>query len=161
MLRPDLWDLATRELAICKGNDEWRRLRRYDRHDLKLAQISADDEPRFIRIPRDAELHVIGQYRRDLDGDLSRLAAASFMAGICRRMEDLAEKVSRNCAYRRNHGSGRRYGIRIAKIIETLDQLAGLDAWKIEVALSDFSHTFQHWLERSSLIGGPAQIAMA
>ena len=32
--RPDLWDLATRELAICKGVAEWRRLRRYNHHDL-------------------------------------------------------------------------------------------------------------------------------
>ena len=48
--RPDLWDLATRELAICKGVAEWRRLRRYIRRDLELRQISDDDEPRIIRI---------------------------------------------------------------------------------------------------------------
>ena len=35
--RPDLWDLATRELAICKGVAEWRRLRRYNQRDLDLA----------------------------------------------------------------------------------------------------------------------------
>jgi len=38
--RPDLWDLATRELAICKGVSEWRRLRRFTQRDLRLRQIS-------------------------------------------------------------------------------------------------------------------------
>ena len=54
-VRPDLWDLATRELAICKGVGEWRRLRRYDYRDLELRQESDDDNPRKIRI-RSTEL---------------------------------------------------------------------------------------------------------
>ena len=37
------------------------------------------------------------------------------------------------------------------KILDILDQLAGLDSVENRVALSDFTHTFQHWLERSSV----------
>ena len=39
-----------------------------------------------------------------------------------------------------------------AEIIAVLDQLAGLDRVENRVALNDFAHTFQHWLERSSRI---------
>ena len=66
--RPDLWDLATRELAICKGVAEWRRLRRYSHRDLELRQISDDDEPRVIRIRSQATICVLGRYRRDTGG---------------------------------------------------------------------------------------------
>ncbi|MGH7808962.1 MAG: PD-(D/E)XK nuclease family protein, partial [Candidatus Binatia bacterium] len=37
------------------------------------------------------------------------------------------------------------------KIIDLLDQLAGLDAIESRVSLSDFSRTFQHWLERTEI----------
>ena len=37
------------------------------------------------------------------------------------------------------------------EILEILDQLAGLDSVDNRVARNDFSHTFQHWLERSSV----------
>ena len=39
-----------------------------------------------------------------------------------------------------------------AEILAVLDQLAGLDSVETRVALkNDFTHTFQHWLERSSV----------
>ena len=38
-----------------------------------------------------------------------------------------------------------------AEILAVLDQLAGLDSVENRVALNDFTHTFQHWLERSSV----------
>src|SRR5262249_52523946 len=37
LFRPDMWDLATRELAICKGIHEWRRLQDYTTRDLILS----------------------------------------------------------------------------------------------------------------------------
>ena len=42
--------MATRELAICKGVSEWRRLRSFTRRDLLLREFSDDDEARVIRI---------------------------------------------------------------------------------------------------------------
>ena len=38
-----------------------------------------------------------------------------------------------------------------AEILAVLDQLAGLDRVENRVALNDFAHTFQHWLERSAV----------
>ena len=59
--RPDMWDLATRELRICRGIQEWRRLRSYTTRDLVLSQISHDDEPRVIKIPA-AQIRLSGGY---------------------------------------------------------------------------------------------------
>ena len=70
--RPDLWDLATRELAICKGVAEWRRLRSYHHRDLQLQQISDDDEPRKIRIPAE-QLASLADIVETLIADLMRL----------------------------------------------------------------------------------------
>ena len=36
-------------------------------------------------------------------------------------------------------------------ILDILEQIAGLDSIKNRVALGDFAHTFQHWLERSNI----------
>ena len=38
------------------------------------------------------------------------------------------------------------------QIIETLDEISGLDAVEADVSLRDFSETFQHWLERSTIV---------
>ena len=50
-LRTDLWDLASRELAICKGIEEWQRIDRYTSEGMKLSRVSDDDERRFVDIP--------------------------------------------------------------------------------------------------------------
>ncbi|MGH7851809.1 MAG: PD-(D/E)XK nuclease family protein, partial [Candidatus Binatia bacterium] len=71
-IRPDLWDLATRELAICKGVAEWRRLRRYSHRNLELRQMSDDDEPRKIRI-LSAQLTSLANIVDALMADLLRL----------------------------------------------------------------------------------------
>ena len=96
-VRPDLWDLATRELAICKGVAEWRRLRRYSHRDLELRQMSDDEEPRKILI-RSVQLICLARIVDALTVDLLRLAGPSFMAGIRRGLEGLAGKISWHCA---------------------------------------------------------------
>jgi ATP-dependent helicase/nuclease subunit B len=39
----------------------------------------------------------------------------------------------------------------VETLLHVLDQLSGLDALHEDVASEDFSHTFQHWLERSTV----------
>ena len=143
--RPDLWDLATRELAICKGADEWRRLRRFTQRDLLLRQISEDDETRVIRIAA-AQLSTLADIVDALVADLASLPSQATWQENSSRWKALLEKY---------------LGISIetqAKeavpnnaIIEVLDQLAGLDKVDDNVSLSDFCHTFQHWLERTTV----------
>ena len=70
--RPDLWDLATRELAICKGIQEWRRLQAYTTRDLILSQISHDDEPRVIRIAA-AQIRGLANIFNEISIDLETL----------------------------------------------------------------------------------------
>ena len=70
--RPDMWDLATRELAICKGIQEWRRLESYTTRDLILSQVSNDDEPRVIKIAA-AQIRCLANVFSELSIDLNTL----------------------------------------------------------------------------------------
>ena len=149
--RPDLWDLATRELAICKGIAEWRRLRNYHHRDLLLAEISDDDEPRKIRIPA-AQLVALAETVEALIADLVGLPPQASWHDYALAWKELLRKYL---------GIASSAGIASStetvdsatihdEILAVLDQLAALDAIQEQVALGDFSHTFQHWLERST-----------
>jgi len=146
--RPDLWDLATRELAICKGVAEWRRLRRYIRQDLVLRQISDDDEPRVIRIAA-KQLASLADIVETLVADLIQLPPQASWQEYVAAWKILLKKylgiapVADMTAPSVDSEPG-------AEILAVLDQLAGLDSVENRVALNDFTHTFQRWLERSS-----------
>ena len=147
--RPDLWDLATRELAICKGVSEWRRLRRYSRQDLVLRQISDDDEPRIIRIPSE-QLASLADIVEALVGDLHQLPPQASWHEYADKWKALLKKylgIASTTDMTVPSGKLEPH----EEILNVLDQLAGLDSVENHVALSDFSHTFQHWLERSSV----------
>ena len=143
--RPDLWDLATRELAICKSAAEWRRLRRYSQRDLQLSQRSDDERPRLIRIPS-AQLLYLAEIVESLIADLLQLPLETSWRGYTTAWKALLEKYL---------GIGPEAGMSAAsskvgrEILNLLDQLATLDRVDDRVALADFIHTFQHWLERS------------
>jgi ATP-dependent helicase/nuclease subunit B len=146
-LRPDLWDLATRELAICKGVAEWRRLRRYSRRDLELRQISDDDEPRTIRI-LSAQLSSLADIVDLLMADLLRLPEQASWREYAAAWKVLLEKYLAIVPGDTSAGAHAALG---AAILDILDDLAGLDSVDNRVALGDFAHTFQHWLERSGV----------
>jgi len=147
--RPDLWDLATRELAICKGAAEWRRLRRYNHHDLTLRQISADDEPRVIRILA-RELTSLANIVETLVADLTQLPPQASWQEYVVAWKTLLKKYL-GIAPAAETTAPDVESERGEKILEVLDQLAGLDRVENRVALNDFAHTFQHWLERSAV----------
>jgi len=150
--RPDLWDLATRELAICKGAAEWRRLRIYNHRDLLLSEISDDDEPRVIRIPP-AQLVALADTVEALLADLVSLPIQASWKSFAEAWKAMLEKYL---------GIVTSDGVTTLgaeavpatindEILAVLDRLAGLDALQERVTLGDFSHTFQHWLERSTV----------
>ena len=148
--RPDLWDLATRELAICKGAAEWQRLRRYSRRDLALRQISQDEEPRKIRIPA-AQLNLLANVVDELANDLLRLPDRASWQAYASAWKMLLEKYL-GVARERETTAPADAVPRIAEtILDILDDLTGLDSVENRVALSDFTRTLQHWLERSRL----------
>jgi ATP-dependent helicase/nuclease subunit B len=147
-VRPDLWDLATRELAICKGVAEWRRLRRYSHRNLDLRQMSNDDEPRKIRIPS-AQLTSLANIVDTLMADLLRLPDQASWQEYAAAWKVLLKKylgvVSGADATTPGAPSAPS-----ETILDILEQLAGLDRVENRVALGDFAHTFQQWLERSA-----------
>ncbi|MGH7888903.1 MAG: PD-(D/E)XK nuclease family protein, partial [Candidatus Binatia bacterium] len=147
--RPELWDLATRELAICKGIAEWRRLRRYANRDLVLAQISDDDEPRVVRIGA-AELQRLADIVETLAADLANLPPRASWRYYAGAWQALLEKYLAVAPANGNAPPSAPAPIH-SKILEVLDQLAALDAVHDDVSLGDFSRTFQHWLERSAV----------
>ncbi|MBM4264524.1 MAG: hypothetical protein FJ145_24240 [Deltaproteobacteria bacterium] len=145
--RPDLWDLATRELAICKGIADWRRLRRYSRGGLRLSQPSEDDEPRHWQIPA-AQLTALADLVDALVADLSLLPSQGSWRVMAAAWQTLLGKylgITDDRTAPTGDGSPR------AKILEILQQLGALDAIDDRVSLADFSHTFSHWIERSTI----------
>ncbi|HYA28398.1 MAG TPA: PD-(D/E)XK nuclease family protein, partial [Acidobacteriota bacterium] len=145
-VRPDLWDIASRELAICKSVAEWHRLRNYAARDLVLIQHSDDDEPRVIRVTA-AQLQSLANIVESLSTDLLNLplqASWPHYAGSWKYLlkKYLAIGTEDTDPVEKTLGE---------KILEVLDQLAALDRVSEQVSLRDFSHTFQHWLERSAV----------
>lgn len=143
--RPDLWDLATRELVICKGIGEWRRLRRYSRRSLRLLQPADDEEPRYLQIPP-AQLTALADVVETLVADLSRVPSQGTWQEMVTVWRELLKKylgIVEDTAARTTAGTP------AAVILEILQQLGELDAIDDRVSLADFSHTFAHWIERS------------
>ena len=148
-LRPDLWDLATRELAICRGMKEWQRLDRYTTRDLNLSQISMDDEPRAITIPA-AQLRALSNILNNLAEDLSRLPAQAPWSQYAKAWKGLLTKYlgigpESNAEFHDIDTMVR------SEITMALDQIARLDVVEPKVLLHEFSQTFQRWLERSAI----------
>jgi ATP-dependent helicase/nuclease subunit B len=146
--RPDLWDLATRELAICKGVTEWRRLRKFSTRDLEFTQVSGDEERRVIHIPPE-QLNHLADLVETLAADLLKLPQRGTWSLIAAAWQELIQKYL-GIAPASAHQAADTQAIN-EKILNVLDQLSGLDAVQDDVALGDFSHTFNHWLERSTL----------
>ncbi len=147
--RPDLWDLATRELAICKGIHEWRRLRNYTSRDLVIAQISDDDEPRVVRIGA-GQIRGLAELVDALAADLLSLPLNTSWTRYAGIWKELLEKylgiASTDESKEASNESALHQTIR-----DTLNEIAGLDAVHDKVSLTEFSQTFQHWLERTAL----------
>ena len=148
-VRPDLWDLATRELAICKGVAEWRRLRRYSHRNLELRRMSDDDEPRKIRI-LSTELSALADIVDTLMADLLRLPDQASWQEYAAAWKVLLKKYLG--VMPGAHGTTLSEPSAASEtILDILEQLAGLDSVENRVALGDFTHTFQHWIERSGV----------
>ncbi|MGE5817041.1 MAG: hypothetical protein ACM37Z_03385, partial [Deltaproteobacteria bacterium] len=88
--RPDLWDLATRELAICKGIRQWQRLERYAAKDLVFPQISSDDDRRVIKISA-AQLRALLTILEGLASDLTRFPPVASWSQYAALWKDLLE----------------------------------------------------------------------
>ena len=145
--RPDLWDLATRELAICKGVSEWRRLRRFTQRDLLLRQISDDDEARVIQITT-AQLLSLADVVDALVADLAGLPNQATWQEYSTRWKALLEKYLGIASM---DETGTAAASPSQAILGVLGELAGLDKISDKVSLGDFSHTFEHWLERTTV----------
>jgi len=147
--RPDLWDLATRELGICKGIREWNRLERYSDRDLPLFRMPHDDEPRDIAIGA-AQIRHLAQIFNTLRDDLAALPEKASWSEYVDAWQNLLSKylglralpdskisISDDCVG--------------GEILAILDRMAGLDTVQADVSLNHFCHTFQEWLERSNI----------
>ncbi len=144
-VRPDLWDLATRELAICKGANEWRRLRRFAERDLRVRQISQDDEARVITVTAAQVLalaNVVDALVADLAALPSHASWRDFSAGWRALLEKYLGITAETCLTDTEA---------VNAILDVLDDLAGLDKICDNVSIGDFIHTFEHWLERAAV----------
>ena len=149
-LRPDLWDLATRELAICKGMKEWQRIDRYAVEGMKLLQLSDDEERRFIKVPA-AQLRALATILQSLAKVLGQLPAHASWTDYANLWKQLfGAYLGIQPAPSRDLNATE---VLISnQIIQTLDRISGLDLVAPNVPLCEFSETFQHWLERSNIV---------
>jgi ATP-dependent helicase/nuclease subunit B len=147
--RPDLWDLATRELAICQGIGEWRRLRTYTNRGIVVSQLSHDEEPRSIRIAP-AQLRCLADIVDDLAADLASLPISASWSTYARTWKELLKKYLGIAEYIEAATKPAEELLQ-RKILAITDELGGLDIVDRQVSLTDFCHTFQHWLERSRI----------
>ncbi len=147
--RADLCDLASRELAICKGIEEWERLGCYSATGMSLHQISDDEVPRVTQIPA-VQVSLLLNIVRDLSSDLGRLPAHASWSYYAKAWNELLGKYLGIASH--SGADDARLNLVSNKIIETLDQIAALSAIQSDVSLSRFSETFQHWLERCTIL---------
>jgi ATP-dependent helicase/nuclease subunit B len=156
--RPDMWDLATRELAICKGIQEWRRLQDHTTRDLILSQVSHDDEPRVIRIAA-AQIRGLANIFNEISIDLETLPPqASWSHYVSAWKERLKKYLGISSGSDEMELENSEDLVR-AEILAVLDRLAGLDLVRANTSLSDFSQTFQLWLERCTVAAPPINAA--
>ena len=156
--RPDMWDLATRELAICKGIQEWRRLQDYTTRDLILSQVSHDDEPRVIRIAA-AQIRGLANIFNEISIDLETLPPQASWSHYVGAWKELLKKYLGISSGNDEMELENSEDLVRAEILAILDRLAGLDAMRANTSLSDFSQTFQHWLERCTVAAPPLNAA--
>jgi ATP-dependent helicase/nuclease subunit B len=147
--RPDLWDLASRELGICRGIDEWRRLRHYAHRDIVIKQLTHDDESRAIKITA-AQIRSLADTVEGLTADLLDLPELASWSEYAAKWRGLLEKYLDLSPAEYAPAADERTVLN-ERIRALLEEIAGLDAVNDRVSLSEFSQTFQHWLERSSL----------
>jgi ATP-dependent helicase/nuclease subunit B len=146
--RVDLCDLASRELAICKGIQEWEKLAPYTTAGMTLHQISDDEIPRVTQVPA-AQLTVLLTIVRKLSVDLGHLPARASWSYYAKSWKGLLEKYLGIAS--ESGADNTRPNLISDKIVETLEQIAALDAIQSEISLSRFSETFQRWLERCTI----------
>ena len=147
LARPDLWDLASRELAICKGVHEWRRLRQFTRRGIVISQPGGDNEAHVIKISA-AHLECLADTVEALAADLSSLPAAASWSDFAEAWRQLVKKYLGITADA-DAPEPRAEASLNENILALLGQIATLDAVTDQVSSNDFSQTFQHWLERS------------
>ena len=147
--RADLCDLASRELAICKGIEEWEKLGRYSATGMSLHQISDDEVPRVTQIPA-VQVNLLLSIVKSLASDLGRLPAHASWSYYAKAWKELFGKYLRIAAD--SDLEDDRLNLVSNEIIETLDQIAALDPIESEISLSRFSETFQRWLERCTIL---------
>ena len=141
--RPDLWDLASRRLAIGKGADEWLRLEKYVGRGIAVAETAEGEATtrRDIAVPPEqlrALLNIVTALRADFES-LPREASWG-------RYVLLWEAIQKKWLVPDSDSVAA-----AESIDDTLRRLSALDAVSEKVALAHFLETYQRWIERASI----------
>lgn len=143
-VRPDLWDAATRELAICSGASEWERLHRYSGNGLLLSQrvLDEDARPPFVSA---SQIRALITVVNNLRADLNALPRRASWAEHVKHWQEL---LGNYLGVDRDRTAGRTMAEQLLqeRILFIFEQLSALDQITTEISLSEFCETFQHWL---------------
>ncbi len=149
--RCDLWDPMTRRLGITKGFESWCRLERYvDRGVALPRQGDEDDEP-SVRSVSPEQIKILLAIVTELHGDMAKLPEEATWSDYASRWKDLLKKYL-GLEKRESLSSPVPVEEQIVEVIlNTLDELAGLDSLAPHVSHHYFLRTFQRWLEHASI----------
>ncbi len=149
--RCDLWDPMTRRLGITKGFEEWRRLERHlDRGMALPRQGDENDEPSITSVSSE-QIKILWTIVTELHRDMDVLPEEATWSDYATRWKALLKKYlglerseSQSPAATQEEQIG-------DVVLNTLDDLSGLDSLAHRVSLLHFLRTFQRWLERASV----------
>ncbi|HEX2386701.1 MAG TPA: hypothetical protein VHL99_09060, partial [Candidatus Binatia bacterium] len=137
--RSDLWDLASRRLAIGKGADEWLRLEKYAARG--LVAVKGEEGRREIEVPAEQIrllVRILAALRADFDA-LPREATWSRYVGAWEALERRWIAPDANAV------------AAAESMRAALRRLAELDAVSDNITLAHFLETYQRWIERGSM----------
>lgn len=149
--RVDLWDPMTRRLGITKGFEEWGRLERYVERGMALPRHGdEEDEPRETSVPSE-QVKMLWAVVSELHDDLGGLPEEAPWSDYASRWKTLLQKHL-GLERRESQSLSASLEEQIGDVVlDTLDDLSGLDSLAPQVSLLHFLRTFQSWLERATI----------
>ncbi len=149
--RSDLWDPMTRRLGITKGFESWRRLERYVDRGIALPRQGDEDEEPSVRSVSPEQIKILLTIVTELHGDMAKLPGEASWSEYANRWKELLNKYL-GLEKRETLSAPPSLEEQIVEVIlDTLEDLVGLDGLAPHVGHLHFLRTFQRWLDRASV----------
>ncbi|HIE65402.1 MAG: PD-(D/E)XK nuclease family protein [Nitrospira sp.] len=156
--RPDLWESLTRRIGVTRGMDKWKRLKQFIEREERRGQGKDRDKGNNAeRLVQYKQARCLWEVFTRLQQNLSDLPARAEWSDYAEHWKRLFKKYLNISAVEEQRTEGTK-GSEWNKeddicevILDTLENLAALDAVISPISMQHFIETFTRWLERSSI----------